>query len=405
MAGNRGEDNRIYLNNGRGGFPTTITGTITLSNSSAYTSVIAVADLNGDGWLDVLALSPQGPAQLYLNAHQAPLTATLKFTTTQVPTVSVTSSLTPVLAIGDLDGDADFDLVIGGEDAATRVYLNDGSAGFSPAAWLTATEAMSATAMALAGVNGDGRLDLVLGFDGRPAQIFLNRHGAGFAPAAQIGAARGRVVALAAGDLNADRTPDLAIAYSDLRNKSQTIDVYTTTIRSELAVLAQRASSLAFSDNDIPMTLALGDVNNDDALDLAVGFGERSGSAATRNRVLFNDGRARFTQGDVQYFGSGADRTYAVALADLDNNGSLDFIAATHKERHRIYFAQSGAPPLVFAQAQGGESREYLSLALGDLDGNGTLDAVAGVTNGRLSYLGEVRKLSLIHISEPTRPY
>lgn len=157
-------------------------------------------------------------------------------------------------------------------------------------------------------------------------------------------------------------------------------------------MLAQRASSLAFSDNDIPMTLALGDVNNDDALDLAVGFGERSGSAATRNRVLFNDGRARFTQGDVQYFGSGADRTYAVALADLDNNGSLDFIAATHKERHRIYFAQSGAPPLVFAQAQGGESREYLSLALGDLDGNGTLDAVAGVTNGRLSYLGEVRK-------------
>jgi len=391
VAGNQGEDHRIYLNNGRGGFPTTMTGTITLSNSSP-TSVIAAADLNGDGWLDVLALLPQGPAQLYLNAHQESVTATLKFTATQVPTVSVTSARAPVLAIGDLDGDADFDLVIGGEDAATRVYLNDGRAGFSPAAWLTATEAMSATAMALADVNGDGRLDLALGFDGRPAQVFLNRDGAGFAPAAQIGAARGRVVALAAGDLNGDRTPDLAIAYSDLQNKSQSIDVYTTTTRSDLAVFVQRASSLAFTDNDTPMTLALGDVNNDDALDLAVGFGERSGSAANRNRVLFNDGRARFTPGDVQYFGSGADRTYAVALADLDDNGSLDFIAANYRERHRIYFALSGTSPLVFAQAQGGESREYRSLALGDLDGNGTLDAVAGATTGQLSYLGEVRK-------------
>ncbi|MFZ2517468.1 MAG: VCBS repeat-containing protein, partial [Anaerolineae bacterium] len=128
-------------------------------------------------------------------------------------------------------------------------------------------------------------------------------------------------------------------------------------------------------------------------LDLAVGFGERSGSAATRNQIFLNDGRARFARDDVQYFGSGADRTYAVALADLDDNGSLDFIAANYGERHRIYFAQAGTPQLVFAQAQGGESRPYNSLALGDLDGNGTLDAVAGVNpEGQLSYLGEVRK-------------
>ncbi|MBK7200261.1 VCBS repeat-containing protein [Candidatus Amarolinea dominans] len=307
------------------------------------------------------------------------------------------------LVIGDLDGDADFDLVVGGANAMTRVYRNDGHAGFSPApAWLTATEAMSATAMALADVNGDGRLDLVLGFDGRPVQVFLNRTGAaGSRRRARIGEARGRVAALAAGDLNGDGKPDLAIAYSDLQSKSQSIEVYTTTVKGELAVLAGRSSSLSFSNNDAPMTLALGDVNNDDTLDLAVGFGERSGSAATRNQIFLNDGRARFARDDVQYFGSGADRTYAVALADLDDNGSLDFIAANYGERHRIYFAQAGTPQLVFAQAQGGESRPYNSLALGDLDGNGTLDAVAGVRDGQLSGRGSKTLWHCCHHHEP----
>ncbi|MBK6432929.1 FG-GAP-like repeat-containing protein [Candidatus Amarolinea dominans] len=148
VVGNQGEDNRIYLNNGRGGFPTEVRGTITLTNSSP-TSVIAVADLNGDGWLDVLALAPGAPAQLYLNAHRGTFTSRLLLT--------ITSPLTPALVIGDLDGDADFDLVVGGANAMTRVYRNDGHAGFSPApAWLTATEAMSATAMTLADVNGNG---------------------------------------------------------------------------------------------------------------------------------------------------------------------------------------------------------------------------------------------------------
>ncbi len=383
VVGNQGEDHRIYLNDGRGGFSTTATGAITLSNSSPYTSMIAVADLNGDGWLDVLALSPQGPAQLYLNAHQEPLTATLKFTTMQVSTVSVTSALTPVVTIGDLDGDKDFDLVIGGEDSATRVYLNDGHGVFSAAAWLTATEAMSATAMALADVNVDGRLDLVLGFDQRPVRTFLlNEDGARFVPSGEIGSARGRVAALIAGALNDDGRPDVGIAYSDLSSQAQAIVIYTNT----LAGWA-KTSDISFTGNDMPMTLALGDVNNDDTLDLAVGFGLRSGSAATRNRVYFNDGRAGFTQGDVQYFGSGADRTYAVALADLDDDGRLDFVVANNGERHRIYRAQLGVQPLVFAGSQGGPARNFLSLALGDLDGNGTLDAVAGAEAGRLTCL------------------
>ena len=379
IVGNAGEPNRIYRNDGRGRFP--ITNVITLPNPGQDTRASAVASLDGDPSLDILALSSGQPAQLYLNPGQGFVTPTLLLT--------VTAPLTPVLAIGDLDGDADFDLVIGGEMSATRVYLNDGHASFRPADWLTTTASMSATAIALADVNVDGRLDLLLGFDGRPVQTFLNEGGAGFAPAGVIGAARGRVAALVAGHLNDDGRPDVGVAYSNLESKSQALAIYTnyTDTVASAPIRWDKTSDLSFSDNDTPLTLALGDLNNDDALDLAVGFGDRSGSAATRNRVLFNDGQARFSNGDVQFFGSGADRTYAIALADLDNDGRLDFIAANHQERHRIYFTQSSGPQLVFAGNPGGPRRTYLSLALGDLDGNGTLDMVAGADAGQLTYL------------------
>jgi hypothetical protein len=374
VIGNEGEPNRVYRNDGHGRFPQT--DAITLTNPVSGTRAIAVADLNGDAWLDIVALSPGYPAQLYLNAGQV----TLTFTLTQM--LTDTQPVTPVLAIGDLDGDADFDLVIGGEDSATRVYLNDGHGAFSAAAWLTTTQALGATAMALADVNVDGRLDLVLGFDHRPVQTFLNENGAGFAPSGEIGTARGRVAALVAGDLNGDGRPDVGIAYSDLSSQTQAIAIYTHTLASW-----SKTSDISFTDNDMPMTLALGDVNNDDTLDLAVGFGLRSGSAATRNRVLFNDGRAGFNGNDLSLFGSGGDRTFAVALADLNDDGRLDFIAANYGERHRIYFTPPSGPQLIFADSQGGPSRQFISLALGDLDGNGTLDAVAGVNEGKLTCL------------------
>ncbi|WP_182866084.1 FG-GAP repeat domain-containing protein [Rhodopirellula sp. JC639] len=75
--------------------------------------------------------------------------------------------------LADLDGDGDLDIAVGNDNAPSRVFLNDGKAGFQQAITF-GTQADSTIDVAVVDLNDDGRSDLILANrDDQPNTILL----------------------------------------------------------------------------------------------------------------------------------------------------------------------------------------------------------------------------------------
>jgi hypothetical protein len=160
--------NSVWINDGNGGFKHTQT--FDALNSFA----VALADINGDGFLDIVVGDVAG-LEIYLNDGSGHFT--------QGQTIIV-GGLVPVvaLAVGDLNGDGAMDVVasfagIGGGSQLfwNQVYLNDGNGALTNGQRFVGQ--VQARSLALGDLNGDGSLDFFgTGIFG--SEVWLN-NGAG----------------------------------------------------------------------------------------------------------------------------------------------------------------------------------------------------------------------------------
>jgi hypothetical protein len=136
-------------------------------------------------------------------------------------------SFTHNVAVADIDGDGDLDIYmcnVNGGDSGPRFYLNNGSGVFTeatdriPADIANRTAGLSFTSSLLVDVNGDGFPDLVLGGENSPINEILINDRTGrflrdsrFTLPPKLFDPKAGTVAIASADFNGDGAPDLIL--------------------------------------------------------------------------------------------------------------------------------------------------------------------------------------------------
>jgi hypothetical protein len=167
VAGNNGV-NRLYLNNGIGNAWTASD----ITADSQNTLAVALGDVDADGDLDLVTGNYNQTNRLYLNNGTGN-----PFNGVGSSPISADTNSTRALALADIDRDGDLDLIAGNGGAPGQpnwLYLNNGTA--DPFSGVTGSDitadSQNTFAVAVADVTGDGDPDVVAGSYNQPNRLY-----------------------------------------------------------------------------------------------------------------------------------------------------------------------------------------------------------------------------------------
>ncbi len=186
----------VWWNDGRGTFTKGVFPSVT--GCFAF----GVGDLNGDARPDIYVGTVTAD-RVILNAGNRTFTATRQF---------LGNGPTAGVALGDMDGDGDLDVVAAGWDEVGRVWANDGAGNFTQLCQIDAVT-LHVHGAALADVDGDGDLDAFFAIAGRISgrSVWLNDGTGRLTPAGyDLGTDLQQGIAVA--DLDLDGDLDIALA-------------------------------------------------------------------------------------------------------------------------------------------------------------------------------------------------
>jgi hypothetical protein len=234
------------------------------------------------------------------------------------------------MATGDIDGDGDLDLMVtrGLRASEQQIWLHRNLGEGVLDAGALVHNALRASGLALGDLDRDGDLDLVISNFAGPSVVLRNDNTGGFTVWTTVGdgASLGHgAKALALGDLNGDGLLDLALASATGQNM-----IYWNRGAS-LFVTGIPVGGIEFTES-----VAVGDLNSDGALDLV--FGNANDPVGAQNSYYLNDGAGQEFTGES--FGSVL-ATRSIPLGDFDGDGLLDLIVGNTGAEDELYLNQA----------------------------------------------------------------
>jgi len=345
----------------------------TATNDSTH----AFADIDGDGDLDLLILGDDGSsfiAELFRNDGLGGYTLI-----TGTPFTGVERG---DAVFGDVDGDLDLDLIISGDDGPgqiTQLFLNDGTGVFTESTTHSFSGVRGNSALAMADVDGDSDLDVMLsGWDGstRVTELHINNGSGVFTldTATSFSAFDGGSIDFA--DVDGDKDLDVLLTGKEsISGKAKTelyinngSGVFTKDITTSFTGV--RSSDAKFADIDgdsdqdviisgwdenagiteiytndglgvftLHLTLEgfttprldFADVDSDSDLDLFIS-GKQSTSGVAETELYLNDGSGNFSITTDSFIGT---RSGDIKSADIDGDGDMDVIISGWDEASR----------------------------------------------------------------------
>jgi hypothetical protein len=322
-----GNGARVWFGNGRGEWLESSSG-LERAESSCGGGLDA-GDINRDGHLDLAVADHCRGVFVFLGDGTGQWQATteeLNPSTLEDPTTPVPANAgAEDLALGDVNGDGFLDIVASSSDqGGINVYLGDGtgrnwkrsSAGLPQGGW--------ATRVILADVNQDGAPDIIASLGDGP-RVYLNGRGADWQPASEglptplIGGIYG---GLAAGDLNEDGWTDFAVA-----NWVDGPEVYLRQADGSWKKNPDVFPAMVGGATG----LALGDINRDGHLDIIVSGRLKDTRGCTRGVfALRGDGVGgwKYVAGSGLPE-TGLAATPGLALGDVNGDGAPDVAASS----------------------------------------------------------------------------